>query len=800
MLKLKQRSQKRWNEKLKNKMVAGNFDVEYIFRLRDLFSLQADKIIKSFQKINDAATTLNKKFLLFHDTVNGLNHSLKYTHRSIIDTKVGLNSLKSVTVGVTHKVQSLNHQVSSLATRLREMGRGAYHTGLAGFYGVTLPVVGAGVAAVKASMSIQDQQNLLKRLVNDLKPGDIERFTKNAIEVSKKTPIKAAQFLETMGTMSQYGIKKEYLEGMSMTAEKAVVAFEMENQRDTALSAFGKVANIYKMDPKKLERLTQYINWISDTAGFGVSEAKVLRGGMQKTFALASSYGMSAEKGAALSAGIQLTGLGPERGGSVLNSMFMNLASRKKMSKIFGEEAGSRFADEFTMNPSETLIKVLKTISAQGDTLRGKHLASAMFGNYAPNAAQLAKLAPLLEKAFKADNTGKFSGGLEAAFKLNMEKLSAQLKIFVQNLEALAITLGNHITKYLQPFLTWLNPQLAKLNTYLSNAPDWVKTTMLVTAGIAAIIPLLVLFSSTLFTSAGTIILGYNMLKGMGGFAGLAAKGAGKFGLGGTVTSSAAATAALLSGKNLSPKTGNVFTRAFSGIGSFIGKQAGSIGAIGAGLLGKLPPSATMASFISGLSKGFMFSSGIFKVFSAITKGLWFKVLPGIGWVLTALEALAFMFPGIRKFLDQVYGIVWDIGSYLVGNMFSGIVAVFNQTTEWWKMLDHCFNVVDNIQKAFNGINTIFSSLAKGLEGFRSNSAFHSSVKTIIEGKGSDPSLKTKDGINKFIKENAYRLSPKEAGALEVTVHNKTGHEVTVSSPKTPIKVNVKTNLALGSK
>jgi TP901 family phage tail tape measure protein len=720
-------------------MVAGNFNVEYIFRLKDLFSMQADKIIASFKKINDAATTLNKKFMLFHDTVNGLNHSLKFTHRSISDTKVGLNSLKNVTVGVTHKVQALNTQVSGLATRLREIGRGAYHTGLAGLYGVTLPVVGAGVAAVRASMSIQDQQNLLKRLVNDLKPGDIERYTRNAIEVSKKTPIKASQYLETMGTMSQYGIKKEYLEGMTMTAEKAVVAFEMEGQRDTALSAFGKVANIYKMDPKKLERLTQYINWISDTAGFGVSEAKVLRGGMQKTFAMASAYGMSAEKGAALSAGIQLTGLGPERGGSVLNSMFMNLSSRKKMSKIFGEEAGGKFADEFMMNPSETLIKVLKTVAAQGDTLKGKHLATAMFGSYAPNASQLAKLAPLLEKAFKADNTGKFTGGLEAAFKLNMEKLSAQLKIFMQNLEALAITLGDHITKYLQPFLTWLNPQLAKLNTYLSNAPDWVKTTILVTAGIAAMIPLLILFGSTLATAAGTIMIAQASLAG-GGVAGAAAR----VGMGlGRGTSSAAAMAALLAGKNLAPKSGNFITRGIGAVGNYasktflgrgalfagglLGKAGGAVG----GLLGKIPVPAVISNMVGGLIKMMSLSGGIFKIFGWIV-GKTALLASGVGEVMLVMEILSFMFPGIKKFMDQIYGIIWDAGAYLGGGLFNAAGAVFNQTVEWWKMLDHCFNIVQNIKGAFDGINNAFTNMARSMESFRNWSPLEGKVQELL--------------------------------------------------------------------
>ena len=408
-------------------------------------------------------------------------------------------SLKSIT--------AMDKNTARIAGDIQKAGDSIASTGTAITAAVTVPIVGAGVAAVKTAADFESSMSGVKAIMG-------EKWDDSLTEQAKHLGATTAWTAREVGQAMQYTAMagwdaKQNMEGLngilSAASAGGIGLAEATDVMVGALAGFGegadqaeKYADIMtatftntKTDMLGLGESYKYVGSLAGTLGYDFAEVNTAIGIMGN----ASIDGSQA--------------------GTTLRTALLNMTGdSKEVKKAMGELGISMTNSDGTMKSFSDVMHDMKK-GFSGLTEEGKlFYANQIFGKTA-TAGMLAVINSTddaydsLERSIKGA-----SGAAGEAASGRLDNLNGQLTLLKSAIEGIAIRIGDFILPYLKQFVEWAQKLADKLN---SMSDEQLKAVLKNIALVASIGPMLIAFGK-LVKIVGIVIKVFALVSKAGGF------------------------------------------------------------------------------------------------------------------------------------------------------------------------------------------------------------------------------------------------------------------------------------------
>lgn len=239
---------------------------------------------------------------------------------------------------------------------------------------VTLPIIGAGAAAVKMAIDWEDAFSDVKKTF----PGteaELAKFNQTMRNMSKEIPVAAEELAEIAAEGGQLGIQSQNLEKFTRTVADLKVA---TNLGDEGASQMAKFANITGMAQENFDRLGSTIVELGNNTA--TTEADIMAMAMRLAGA-GSTIGMTESQILGVSAALSSVGIEAEAGGSAMSKVMINMAQEIELGgdklEDFAAVCGmtsEQFSKTFKDDPTAVIgqfVKGLGSAESQGKSTIG---------------------------------------------------------------------------------------------------------------------------------------------------------------------------------------------------------------------------------------------------------------------------------------------------------------------------------------------------------------------------------------------------------------------------------------------
>lgn len=503
-------------------MVGGFFEVEYQFKLKDMFSKEADKIIAKFDKVRDAATRANTRFTELAKNVKTSSENLKQLNHGIKPVNQGLQTMNQSAKAVTASVKAQNKALASQARALKvakasmvdynrmagvmmQAGQGLFRTGNMLGLTVTAPILGATIKGAKTFMATETQSANVAKIAS-LNKQNRQLLQREAETFSTKNPISAVDVLSiaeqlaraNFGGNSKEGVKDlidrsslvaQMAEGFGMGSAEAGDSYaRMYRVMESGMNLPGsKLAG--KFNDEYFEKFVNFLNLLDNSlptsarAAIAAMKNRTLAGGLQ------IPGGMDPGQVAVMSAFVTQF-KSASRGSFTLDKLWKDFADEKKM--------GKKFVAEYLENPFEAVMTLFKEMNTIGEEdpiepyLMGKGINAAYSGemnllrSFSP---KMAEFAAHWEEIQKQENpVYTFNGknySLSETYDEKLKTFENKLKTFGNVINVILSRVFERISPVLIKWLDEWTPKLTDLADAVSNMPR--KQLMILVGGLTAL-------------------------------------------------------------------------------------------------------------------------------------------------------------------------------------------------------------------------------------------------------------------------------------------------------------------------
>lgn len=499
-------------------MVGGFFEVEYQFKLRDMFSKEADKIIAKFDKVRDAATNANARFTDLAKNIKTSSQNLKQLSHGIAPVNQGLKTMNQSTKAVTASVKAQNQALAAQARALRmaqrsmvdynrmagvmmQAGQGLFRTGNILGLTVTAPIIASVFKGGKVLMEREEGVAQLRKTAG-LTKANAPYFLKKVNEYSSKNPTSTEELLSIAGILGQGGFRagtKKEIDNIlvkSQTVAKMMTAFDMNaEQAGTTYSRFyNNTAELMNKNPKGrlygkfndyyMDRLIDFVDYQENNNTVNASQIFEA----MKTRTLASGLmipgGMDPFESAVFTTQM-LNYKSASRGSNIVTQLMKDMADPKKV--------GKKLSEQFLANPMETLINLsqqMKTKTPMEQYKTALQVSKSYGGEFTTVMAGVDKMASALkiakylqDLAEEEAKTGKKKNiplfdeqgnayGLTASYEIKRNTFKAKLDTLGNNIRNLLASFFTRIEPILSKFIDKLIPKIAKMAKAIENMPE----------------------------------------------------------------------------------------------------------------------------------------------------------------------------------------------------------------------------------------------------------------------------------------------------------------------------------------
>lgn len=250
------------------------------------------------------------------------------------------------------------------AKAIDKTGKSMIKTGQKLTKAVTLPIVGAGVAATKMAIEWEDAFADVKKTF----PGteaELSKFNDTIIEMSKQIPVAAEELAAIAAEGGQLGIQSQNLAKFTRTVADIKVA---TNLGDEGASQMAKFANIVGMSQDNFDRLGSVIVELGNNTA--TTEADIMNMAMRLAGA-GSTIGMSESQILGVSAALSSVGIEAQAGGSAMSKVMIDIAQQvelggdklKDYAKVCGMTS-KEFSNVFKDDPTAILGKFIQGLGS----------------------------------------------------------------------------------------------------------------------------------------------------------------------------------------------------------------------------------------------------------------------------------------------------------------------------------------------------------------------------------------------------------------------------------------------------
>lgn len=564
-----------------------------------------------------------------------MGFSVEYIYR-ILDQYSG--PLKRI----TEETKRFQEASKAAQEKAAKMGESMRNVGYKMTAGLTLPIVGAGIAAAKTAIDFQEAFTGVQKTVNATAP-QLKRMETEFINLSKEIPISATELMKIGESAGQLGIETKNI--TSFTKTIAMLGATTNLSSEQGATQLARFANITGMSQENFDRLASTIVVLGNNLATSESEIVDMALGLAMA---GKTVGLTEAQIMAFSGSLSSIGIESEAGSTAFSKAFyeINSAIGKNSPQLrgFAKAAGlsvGKFADLFKKDAAQGMMAF---ISGLGKMPKDKiNLLLDALGFKDVRLVKAITGAALASDGFAfslklADKAWLQNTALAKEATLRFKTWKSQLIIVWNTVKILAAEFG----KIIMPiFMAFVKYALLPMVWIFTKLPKPIKAVIVVFSGLIAVIgPLLI--------AAGLIIAKWGFISGVlwpAMLSVLSAVGAAFASVTWPVWATLAAVAALIGILILAWKKSTLFRESISNLADSLKPLTDSLSAL-----------------------VFWIANGLSNAFSASGKEIssWADIFRSIGDVIgTVINFIAAM---VKTVLDSVAAMGKLAGAISTGN------------------------------------------------------------------------------------------------------------------------------------
>jgi TP901 family phage tail tape measure protein len=398
---------------------------------------------------------------------------------------------------LARQADTLSNRMNAVGGAFQSAGRQISAVGSTMTRRVTLPIVGAGVAAVKTAMDFETSFAQIEGLVG-VTGDELDVLRQAAVELGPAFGKSAGEAGEALFFITSAGLR----------GQEAIDV--LESSLKASASGLGDVATIADLATSVMNAYgseTVSASQATDILTAAVREGKLqpdeLAGSMGRVLPIASAMGISFEEVGAAFASMSRTGTNASEAATQLRGIMTSLLKPSVQAEEALGEMGLSSAGLREQIQDQGLLSVLETLTeAFADNETG---AEAVFGNVRALSGVMDLMGSNVEGtrqifANMADTTGILDSAFDSVSDTGAFKFSQTMA----ELKAVLLEVGQIVGPFAQQLVESFK---GVLQTFRELSPEQQEQ-IVKFLGIAAVVGPLILILGKLFTSIGTIIKG----------------------------------------------------------------------------------------------------------------------------------------------------------------------------------------------------------------------------------------------------------------------------------------------------
>jgi TP901 family phage tail tape measure protein len=390
---------------------------------------------------------------------------------------------------------STGARMQEFGGKMQDMGRSVARVGKSMTVGLTLPIVGAGIAATKMAMDFDDSLTKIVSLVG-LSRDEVDGMRGDIIRMASQYGKSGKEAADAMFFITSAGLRgADAMEALEASLKGAAVGLgDVQTIADLATSA----VNAYGSDVLGASQATDVL---AAAVREGKLEASELSGAMGQVLPIASAMGVGFDEVGAAMAAMSRTGTGAAQASTQLRSIMTGILKPTKQAEKALEGMGLSSEGLRKQLKEQGLLATLQTLSERFD---GNDAAAAsVFGNVRALAGVMDLMganAATTEEIF--GNMVDTTGMLDEAFATTAETTGFKLRKAFAEMKNSLIEFGDVIA----PFVARFAESMSRLAQSFQNLSPQTKETIVRFAAIAAAIGPVLLIVGKLMVAIGGII------------------------------------------------------------------------------------------------------------------------------------------------------------------------------------------------------------------------------------------------------------------------------------------------------
>lgn len=344
-------------------------------------------------------------------------------------------------------------------------------------------------ASVKAAMDFESAMAEVGKTVEFTAGNSLPKLGEELKKLSLEIPLSANELAQITASGGQLGVADKDLIGFTTTVAKMGVAFDMS--ADQAGDAMAKLSNVMQIPIKEMDRIGDMINTISNNSP---AKAREIVSALSMVGSSVKGAGYSEQFSVGLTGALIAQGREASVTANAIESMITTFSTLDMATKRqvvgFGKLGISHgeFAAKFKQDGQAATQEFFDLVNKLPTEERTGVVSSIIGLNYGGDILSLANNTELLGKNIdllgtNADGTAKYLGSMNKEFDSISSTKANEVQLLKNNLNVLAITLGDALLPALGEAITAITPLIQSFAAWAKENPELIAGTVKIVGG-----------------------------------------------------------------------------------------------------------------------------------------------------------------------------------------------------------------------------------------------------------------------------------------------------------------------------
>ena len=454
-----------------------SFSIAYNIHAIDQFSKVSNRIMRNIMRLNAKVLGHDKSVKMVTKSYEEMGIAGK---ASSVKAVAGLQKVERQARKTKDSLSKMDKDFDMLGKvggRMEAVGRDMTTR-------VTMPIIGAGVAASKFAIDFETAMVEVTKVTD----AAVSKKLSGAIrQMSKEIPLANTAIAGIAADAARFGIRgPENIESFTRAVAKMSIATDLSaNQAGVALA---KIQAQTDLSATTASNLGSAINELSNN--FATSSSEIVDA-MLRSSAAASNFGLSAQEIIGLAAQMNALSESAERAGTRMRTLMNELMDPKKAEKYAGAigltvQEFKSLRKESPIDALMAFVDVINEGGAASDKLREEisMVSIQALTALGKNTDETRRAMDMAYDSFKKNTS------LQKEFSAVIDTSAAKMRLTWNRIKDLGIVIGNKLLPIVERFLEMLDPWIDKLSK-MSDESIWAA--IKIAGVVAAIGPLLLI-------------------------------------------------------------------------------------------------------------------------------------------------------------------------------------------------------------------------------------------------------------------------------------------------------------------